>query len=119
MQCIVAIGTFGEGFSFHGPFSAEDIAVEWAEKNAVGDWSVCPLVDTVESDTLAPVSDTNMIDMTRVRTIFREKLAATDSMDAALTKAVWIAFKFGVSVGEKNLDRACLYGQVDSEPSST
>ena len=38
-----------------------------------------------------------MIDVTTLRAVFNDKLAATDSLDAAFTKAVWVAYKAGLS----------------------
>ena len=40
-----------------------------------------------------------MIDVATLRTIFNEKLAATDSLDAAFTKAVWVAYQAGLTDG--------------------
>lgn len=40
-----------------------------------------------------------MIEISTLRTVFHEKLAATNSFDAAFTKAVWVAYKEGLKDG--------------------
>lgn len=50
-----------------------------------------------------------MLDVSELRKAFYEKLAATDSLDAAFTKAVWLAFKAGLAAGAQR-------GQELAEP---
>ena len=45
-----------------------------------------------------------MKSMTEYRTLFYEKLAKTDNMDEAFTKAVWRAYLDGVEAGKIELE---------------
>ena len=38
-----------------------------------------------------------MLDVAALRAVFNEKLQSTDSMDAAFTKAVWVAYQAGLA----------------------
>lgn len=44
-----------------------------------------------------------MINVEALRTAYAEKLAATGSMDAAFTKAVWLAYKAGLADAAKSV----------------
>lgn len=44
-----------------------------------------------------------MIDVKDLIEVFREKLLRTGSLDAAFTKAVWIAYKAGLKDGSDDL----------------
>jgi hypothetical protein len=46
-----------------------------------------------------------MIQTEQLKQIFQDKLAATGSMDAAFTKAVWVAYKAGLDDGRKPITR--------------
>lgn len=43
----------------------------------------------------------SMLDIASLRAAFAEKLKRTGSMDAAFTKAVWLAFKAGIEAGKQ------------------
>ncbi|MDI1360646.1 hypothetical protein [Methylotenera sp.] len=43
-----------------------------------------------------------MIDIAHLRTVFAEKLLATDDFQAAFTKAVWVAYKAGIAAAVNN-----------------
>lgn len=47
-----------------------------------------------------------MINMTELRETFNRKLSQTDSLDAAFTKAVWTAYKAGLSDAENGVTLA-------------
>lgn len=42
-----------------------------------------------------------MIDISYLKTLFQEKLEDTGSLDAAFTKAVWVAYKQGIEDQKK------------------
>lgn len=44
-----------------------------------------------------------MVDMTQLRKVFYEKLAAENDMDKAFVKAVWVAYQLGIHDAEKDI----------------
>ncbi len=42
-----------------------------------------------------------MISVDKLKTLFAEKLLATSSLDAAIKKACWVAYKKGLEDGKK------------------
>lgn len=55
-----------------------------------------------------------MITTAELKEIFVEKLSRTGSMDAALTKALWVAYKKGLADGAENKIRKELTAHVPS-----
>ncbi len=43
-----------------------------------------------------------MIDTNELKAVFNDKLAKTNSMDEAFTKAVWVAVKVGIKMAQNN-----------------
>ena len=50
-NAIIIEGNIFEGFTFHGPFSDFETAIEWAEKNVTVEWLIATLEKPTEPKT--------------------------------------------------------------------
>jgi hypothetical protein len=103
------LGDIDEGVTrAESRWSIVDIAGEIIESGMITDESTD--IDEIIADYLndnghhARTSETKtMLTTDKLRMVFKDKLEKTGSLDAAFTKAVWVAYKRGIADGKADL----------------